>query len=342
MKNSPALTHCAPGEPHIGSPSLYYTDRFVLPLPERHRFPMEKYRLLREKLVSDGIVQPTWLHIPPAATDEQLLRAHTADYVHRATTGLLTRREVQRMGFPWSTELVERSRRSVGATIAAARSALLDGFAVNLAGGTHHAHPDAAEGYCVFNDAVVAARAMQAEGLARRILIVDCDVHQGNGTAACTDGDENIFTVSLHGAKNFPARKHASNLDVPLPDGTGDVEYLAALDHALHTATTAFTPDLLIYVSGADPYSGDRLGRLNLSLAGLAARDRMVYESCRRQGVPAVATMAGGYCPDVSATVAIHVETVAAGLRILAGDDHRQTSTAPETPSARLPAEHRE
>lgn len=303
---------------------------------------MEKYRLLREKLVRDGIVQPDWLHIPPAATDEQLLRVHTADYVHRVQNGLLTRREVQRMGFPWSPELVERSRRSVGATIAAARAALHDGFAVNLAGGTHHAHPAAAEGYCVFNDAVVAARALQAEGPVSHVLVIDCDVHQGNGTAACTEGDASIFTVSLHGAKNFPARKHASDLDVPLPDGTGDDEYLTALGQALRTATTARTPDLLIYVSGADPYSGDRLGRLDLSLAGLAARDRLVYEYCRTQGVPAVATMAGGYCPDVSATVAIHAETVAAGLRILCGTSGSRQPPGRNTPSARSPTEHRE
>lgn len=206
--------------------------------------------------------------------------------------------------------MVERSRRSAGATIAACRSALEDGIAVNLAGGTHHAFADHGEGYCVFNDSAVAARALQAEGAVQRVAVVDCDVHQGNGTAAIFGGDPSVFTFSIHGAKNFPFRKQKSDLDVELPDGTQDAEYLSALERALSEALDRGRPQLAIYLAGADPFEDDRLGRLRVSREGLAARDRLVLEALRRRGVPVAVTMAGGYARFVEDTVSIHFETV--------------------------------
>ncbi|QDT64355.1 histone deacetylase family protein [Calycomorphotria hydatis] len=299
-------------------PKLFYTDHFVLPLPERHRFPMSKYRLLRELLeATPGI--DAQLEVPPAATDEQLLRAHTDDYVERVTQGRMTRQEVLRSGFPWSPQLVERSRRSSGATISAARAALEDGFAANLAGGTHHAFADAAEGYCIFNDAAVAARDLQATGEVERVMVIDCDVHQGNGTAAICRGDESIFTFSIHGAKNFPSRKELSDLDVPLPDGIEDEAYLAMLAAGLEDAFAKFTPDLVIYTSGADPFMDDRLGRMRLTKQGLLDRDRLVYSRCHDAAVPVAVTMAGGYAENVADIVEIHANTILSGLDIMTG-----------------------
>jgi acetoin utilization deacetylase AcuC-like enzyme len=204
----------------------FYTDQFVLPLPEGHRFPMAKYSLLRRRVAESGLIAPDDLRVPHAATDEEILRAHSADYLRRVVEGRLTAAEVRRIGFPWSPAMAERSRRSNGATIEACRAALAEGAAVNLAGGTHHAFRDCGEGYCVFNDSAVAARAMQAEGRACRVVVLDCDVHQGNGTAAIFRDDPTVFTFSIHGAKNFPLRKEVSDLDVGLPDGCGDAEYL--------------------------------------------------------------------------------------------------------------------
>ncbi|MEM7813148.1 MAG: histone deacetylase [Planctomycetota bacterium] len=296
---------------------LFYCDRFVLPLPDGHRFPMDKYRLLRERLEAAGREDVNLLS-PPAATDGQLLLAHDADYLERVKAGTLSRKEVLRSGFPWSPKLVERSRRSTGATIAACRSALSDGFAANLAGGTHHAFADAAEGFCFFNDAAVAARVVRADGLAAKTLVLDCDVHQGNGTAAIARGDADLFTFSIHGARNFPARKEVSDLDVPLPDGTGDADYLAKLEAGLDAAFARFTPDLVIYTAGADPFEKDRFGRMGLTKAGVAARDRFVFGLCRDRGLPVAATMAGGYAPDVNDIVDIHFETVRTGLETFA------------------------
>jgi acetoin utilization deacetylase AcuC-like enzyme len=289
---------------------VWYTDQFVLPLPEGHRFPMSKYALLRQRVVASGLIDPDDLCVPHAATDEELLRAHTADYVRRVQGGLLTEAELRRIGFPWTLEMVERSRRSSGATIEACRAALADGRAVNLAGGTHHAFADAGEGFCVFNDSAVAARAMQAEGQVGRVVILDCDVHQGNGTAAILRDDPTIFTFSIHGARNFPLRKEESDLDVALPDGTGDADYLAALDTGLRRALERSQPDLAIHLAGADPFVGDRFGRMALTKAGLAARDRLVFETCRAASLPVAVTMAGGYARDVNDVVDIHFETV--------------------------------
>jgi acetoin utilization deacetylase AcuC-like enzyme len=293
-----------------GIMKIFYSDQFVLPLPAEHRFPMPKYRLLRERVAAVQLVPPENMLIPDAATDEQILWAHDADYLERVRNGTLTAKEIRRIGFPWSPEMVERSRRSSGATIAACRAALSDGIAVNLAGGTHHAFRDHGEGYCVFNDSAIAARAMQAEGRARRVVILDCDVHQGNGTASILAGDTSIFTFSIHGAKNFPYHKETSSMDIELPDGTGDAEYLDMLEEGVSRALALANADLAIYLAGADPYMGDRLGRLKLSMEGLAARDRFVLGLCRAEGLPVAITMAGGYARDVEDIVAIHMQTI--------------------------------
>lgn len=288
----------------------FYSDTFVLPLPPEHRFPMAKYWRLRDTILEQGILLSEDVITADAATDEQLLRCHDADYVARVKAGALTAREQRRIGFPWSPELARRSVRTVGATIQACRQAFVDGVAVNLAGGTHHAYPDHGEGYCVFNDVAVAARAMQAEGRARRIVILDCDVHQGNGTAAIFAGDTSVFTFSMHGAKNFPFHKERSSLDIELPDGTGDEPYLALLEEGTRRALAAAGADLAIYLAGADPYYQDRLGRMALTMAGLAARDQLIFSLCREAGLPIAVTMAGGYSPNVEDIVAIHVQTV--------------------------------
>jgi acetoin utilization deacetylase AcuC-like enzyme len=288
---------------------IFHADQFVLPLPAGHRFPMRKYALLRER-VAVGL-PGVQLLVPEAATDAELLRVHEPHYLQRVTLGTLDAAEVRRIGFPWSPAMVERSRRSVGATIAASRAALREGAGVNLAGGTHHAFPARGEGFCVFNDVAVAFRAMQAEGRARNCAVIDCDVHQGNGTAAIFAGDANVFTFSVHGASNFPFRKEQSDLDVPLPDGSGDDEFLAAVRLGLDAAL-AEDPDLVYYIAGADAYAGDRLGRLSVSMEGLAERDRIVLAACRSAGIGVVVVMGGGYCADVEETVAIHYHSVAA------------------------------
>jgi acetoin utilization deacetylase AcuC-like enzyme len=293
---------------------IFYTDHYVLPLPNEHRFPMSKYRLLRER-VQQELAPPGVLIEPEAATDAQILRCHHADYLERVKNGLLTEKEMRRIGFPWTPGMVERSRRSSGATIAACRAVLEgDAVAVNLAGGTHHAYPDHGEGYCVFNDSAIAARAMQDEGRARCVVILDCDVHQGNGTAAIFVDDATVFTFSIHGAKNFPFHKEQSDLDIALDDGVEDDIYLDALERGLREAIARSHADLAIYLAGADPFSGDRLGRMKVSKAGLAERDRLVFEHCRREGLPVAVSMAGGYASNVNDIVDIHFQTVKIAL----------------------------
>lgn len=290
----------------------FYADHFVLPLPEGHRFPMSKYRLLR-----DGIAGAPGLRLceAPAATDTQLLLAHDPVYVQKVLNGTLEPKEQREIGFPWTPEMVERSRRSVGATIAACQSALRDGISVNLAGGTHHAYRDKGSGFCVFNDAAVAARFMQRQSASDlAVAIIDLDVHQGNGTAAIFKNDPTVFTLSLHGDKNFPFRKEPSDLDVPLADGVSDEAYLEALVDALAQLDKLFEPQLLIYLAGADPHEGDRLGRLKLTNAGMLARDRIVFEHARRLNVPIALSMAGGYGVDIETTVAVHRQTVIEAL----------------------------
>ncbi len=289
---------------------VFKTDAFVLPLPEGHRFPVTKYALLRQRVETAGIVEAADLIIAPAASDEEITRAHAAEYLRRVKNGELTEKELRRIGFPWSPQMVERSRRSSGATIAAARAALSEGLAVNLAGGTHHAFADRGEGYCVFNDAAVAARAMQAEGRVQRVVIVDCDVHQGNGTAKIFENDPSVFTFSIHGAKNFPFHKEISDLDVALIDDADDATYLAALREALPIALARAQADLAIYLAGADPYFDDAFGRMKLSKPGLLERDRFVLESCRALNLPVAITMAGGYAKRVEDTADIHFQTV--------------------------------
>ena len=291
--------------------NVFFTDVFVLPLPDGHRFPIEKYALLRRRVAESGLLGAGQLRIPLPATDEELGRAHDSEYVRRVRDGKLTPAEIRRIGFPWSLEMAERCRRSAGATIEASRSALEQGIGVSLSGGTHHAFRDRGEGYCVFNDAAVAARAMQAEGRARSVLVVDADVHQGNGTAAIFSSDPSVFTLSIHGEKNFPFRKESSDLDVALPDATADEPYLAALEEALGRCLRLFEPNLALYLAGADPYVDDRLGRLAISRQGLARRDRLVLGTLRSLGIPVAVTMAGGYARDVRDTVEIHFQTVA-------------------------------
>jgi acetoin utilization deacetylase AcuC-like enzyme len=293
----------------------YYSDHFVLPLPPGHRFPMPKYRLLRDAIERE--LPQVRLQIAEPATDGELALAHLPSYVDDVLQGRLSPAQQREIGFPWSQAMVERSRRSVGATIQAARSALTQGVAGNLAGGTHHAYADRGSGYCVFNDVAVAARLMQAEWhRARRALlrvaVIDLDVHQGNGTASILRDDPTVFTLSLHGAKNFPFRKEASDLDVDLPDGTGDDAYLAALDDALDQLWRIHAramPGLVFYLAGADPFEGDRLGRLKLSAAGLAERDRRVFSACRERAIPVALSMGGGYGHRIEDTVAVQLAT---------------------------------
>ena len=337
----------------------FYSDTFVLPLPEHHRFPMAKYRLLRERIVAEGVVDPSDLHVPEPIDRDDLLLVHDAAYVDAVASGTLPPDAQRRIGFPWSQMMVERSRRSVGATLAAARTVLQqsvvgpglstcaretsrratvdapkrlrreggqvvpsrDGLkavpyerrelvAANLAGGTHHAFRDRGEAYCVFNDVAVAAAVLLRDGAIRRAAVVDCDVHQGNGTAAIFRDEPAVFTFSLHGAKNFPFRKEASDLDVTFEDGAGDDEYLAALDEHLPAVLDDHRPEIVFYLAGADPYEGDRLGRLKLTVDGLRARDRLMFDACRSRELPAVVVMSGGYANDVDTIVTIHANTI--------------------------------
>lgn len=294
---------------------IFYTDTFYLPLPPGHRFPMEKYTLLRERVAAD-LVPPHELVVPDAATEEQLLLVHERRYVDALVSGAIAPQAMRRIGFPWSRGMVERSRRSVGATIAASRAALRDGVAVNLAGGTHHAFPDRGEGFCVFNDVAIAARVMQCESGLRNLAVIDTDVHQGDGTAAVFSRDRDVFTFSVHGASNFPFRKQRSDLDIALPDGAGDDEFLAAVQKGLDAVFTPRPPDMAWYLAGADAFEADRLGRLAVSRRGLAERDHMVLQRCEREGSRLAVVMGGGYGRDVLETVAIHFHSVRAAAAL--------------------------
>jgi acetoin utilization deacetylase AcuC-like enzyme len=306
---------------------VFYTDHFVLPLPDGHRFPMVKYSMLRERVARDGICGPGELLTPRAVTDEEILRAHAPDYLKRVASGTLTEKEVRRIGFPWSEKMVERSRRASGGTLGACVAALDEGFAANLAGGTHHAFSDRGEGYCVLNDSVIAVRAVQAAGLVERVVIIDTDVHQGNGTAAILRGDPTVFTFSVHGAKNFPFHKEDSDLDAPLPDGARDTEFLTALERGLEVALDAADASLSIYLAGADPFEGDRLGRLSVTKSGLAERDRIVLETCRERGIPVAITMAGGYASEVGDTVNVHFQSIRRAANLLGSAADRPQET---------------
>ena len=292
----------------------FYTDHFVLPLPAGHRFPMQKYSLLRQSVAAIPGVQ---LKEAPAASDTELLLAHDAAYVQRVITGSLSAAEQREIGFPWTPQMVERSRRSVGATVAACTAAQKEGVAVNLAGGTHHAYRDKGSGYCVFNDAAVAIRVMQRKSPGLKAAIIDLDVHQGNGTASIFKNDDRVFTLSLHGEKNFPFRKSASDLDIGLADGCGDKDYLDALHQALDQLKDRFAPDLLIYLAGADPHEGDRLGRLKLTDHGMLQRDQMVLDFAQSINAPLAIAMAGGYGAKIETTVAIHAQTIGIAARYI-------------------------
>ena len=269
---------------------------------------MRKYSLLRESVAAQ--LPHVNFEEAPHTSDGVLALAHHPNYIHRVTSGALTESEQKQIGFPWSPEMVERSRRATGATIAACRAAIEDGVAVNLAGGTHHAHADYGQGFCVFNDAAVAARLMQAERRVSRVAIIDLDVHQGDGTASILARDESVFTLSMHGERNYPFTKANSDLDIALPDETGDQEYMAQLDGALNKMFERFSPQLLIFLAGADPFEGDRLGRLSLSMEGMAARDTAVMQAAKQYQLPVAIAMAGGYGRTIEDTVAVHTQTI--------------------------------
>lgn len=288
---------------------VWSSARYTFPLPNGHRFPIAKYALLRQRVIDEEIVPAEHVHDPSAAPREDLLLVHTPDYVDRFTTGALTQDEERRLGFPWSAALVERSYRAAGGTLEAAVRALDDGIAMNLAGGTHHAFPSHGEGFCVFNDVAVAVRALQRDGRISRAAIVDLDVHQGNGTNDVFAGDDRVFTFSMHGRKNYPFHKVPGSLDVELDDHTTDDEYLELLADVLPRVLHQARPDVVVYLAGADPYVGDRLGRLALTFGGLARRDTFVLNQCREVGLPVVVTIAGGYAEPITDTVAIHTTT---------------------------------
>jgi acetoin utilization deacetylase AcuC-like enzyme len=289
---------------------IFYTDSFAIPLPQDHSFPIHKYALLRKRIENSSLFSPRDLWLPRAASDTEICRSHDPDYLQRLQQGQLTAKEIRRIGLPWSAELVERARRSAGATVEACFAALEDGVALQLGGGTHHAFKDQGQGYCIFNDSVIAVRALQADTHIKRVLILDCDVHQGNGTAALLQKDSTTFTFSIHGKNNFPFRKEKSDLDIALDDGVDDGVYLDALAKGVRASLRQARADVVIYLAGADPFAEDRFGRLNLSKDGLAERDRLVLQYCRKAGLPVAVTMAGGYAPNIEDTVDIHFQTV--------------------------------
>jgi acetoin utilization deacetylase AcuC-like enzyme len=296
---------------------VFYTPRYYADIGEGHVFPIRKFELVCRRLLGEGTVRAEQIVEPQPAAVEDVLLVHTEDYVTRLRAGALTPREIRRLGLPWSKALVRRSFLATAGTIGAARSALERGVGSNLAGGTHHAFADHGEGFCVLNDVAVAVRVLRRDGLVGRAAVIDLDVHQGNGTATIFADDPSVFTFSMHGAKNYPLFKARSTLDVELADGTGDGEYLRALAEHL-PRVFAHRPDIVFYLGGADPYAGDKLGRLSLSIAGLRARDELVLGECRARGVPVATVMSGGYAADVDDTVEIHCNTIRAARRVFA------------------------
>ena len=291
----------------------FYTDHFVLPLPAGHRFPMEKYSRLRD-LVSK--LSDLELVEAPSATDTQILYAHDPSYLIKVIEGKLSPQEQREIGFPWSAQMVERSRRSAGATVAAAKTALKEGIAANLAGGTHHAYRDTGSGFCVFNDSAIAARTLQKEVSQHlKIAVIDLDVHQGNGTASILQNDPSIFTLSMHGENNFPFKKEESDLDVGLADGCNDESYLQSLSASLDQLDARFKANCLIFLAGADPHEDDRLGRLSISKNGMRLRDEMVFEYALGRQLPIAFSMAGGYGKEIESTVDIHFQTIKTALQ---------------------------
>lgn len=290
---------------------LYYSPYYYAEIGEGHVFPIRKFELVKDILLAEGTLEANEIVEPLPAKVEDLHLVHTEDYISRLVDGTLTAKEIRKLGLPWSQSLVRRSFHAISGTIEAAKHALSSGIASNLAGGTHHAYPDRGEGFCVLNDVAVTIRVLQRDNLAEKFLIVDCDVHQGNGTAFIFKDEPNIFTFSMHGAKNYPLHKEKSSLDIELPDKTSDVEYLEVLDQALSRVILP-QPDIIFYLGGADPFEKDKLGRLNLSKNGLMKRDEMVLEFAKDRNVPIVTTMSGGYALDINDTVDIHANTIRA------------------------------
>ena len=288
---------------------VFYTPRYYAQIGEGHVFPIRKFELVRDRLLSEGTLEPSEIVEPPPAPLEDVLLVHTEDYVTRLCNGSLTTKEIRRLGLPWSESLVRRSFYAVGGTLAATSTALAEGYSSNLAGGTHHSFADRGEGFCVLNDVAIAIRWTRARREIRRAAIVDCDVHQGNGTATIFAGDNETFTFSMHGANNYPLFKAQSTLDVELPDGTGDDEYLEILARHL-PAVFAHDPEIVFYLAGADPFAKDKLGKLSLSIDGLRERDSYVLRECYEREVPIVTVMSGGYGKDINDTVEIHCNTI--------------------------------
>ncbi len=288
--------------------NVYYSDHYVLPLPEGHRFPIEKYRMLRDRLLEQKIIAPSDLKESPLVKPDILELAHTPDYIEAMRTGNVEEQTLKRLGFPWSPGLYDRSCASVGGAIAAMEDALRDGIAGNLAGGTHHSHADRGEGYCVFNDIAVATRLLKRDGRKKRIAIIDLDVHQGNGNSSILRRDEGVFIFSMHGEKNYPFVKVPSHLDIALPDGTGDETYLSHLADGL-IEVRRFDPDYIFYQMGVDPLKEDTLGKLDLSFDGLMKRDELVLSYAYRSGIPLSLALGGGYAKPIELSVQAYSNT---------------------------------
>ena len=288
---------------------VFYTPRYYAEIGEGHVFPIRKFELVRDRLLAEGTLEPSEIVEPSPALLEDVLLVHNEDYVTRLCNGQLTTKEIRRLGLPWSESLVRRSFYAVGGTLAATSAALAEGYSSNLAGGTHHSFAERGEGFCVLNDVAIAIRAMRTRNKIRRAAIVDCDVHQGNGTATIFSGDNETFTFSMHGANNYPLFKAQSTLDVELPDGTRDHEYLETLAHHL-PAVFVHDPEIVFYLGGADPFAKDKLGKLSLSIEGLRERDRYVLRECYEREIPVVTVMSGGYGKDINDTIEIHCNTI--------------------------------
>ena len=288
---------------------VFYTPRYYADIGPGHVFPIRKFELVRDKLLAEGTLEPGELIEPAPAPLDDVLRVHNSDYVSRLCNGTLTAKEIRRLGLPWSESLVQRSFYAVGGTLSATHASLTAGYSSNLAGGTHHSFADRGEGFCVLNDVAIAIRAMRARKLIQRTAIVDCDVHQGNGTATIFSGDAETFTFSIHGANNYPLFKARSTLDIELPDGSSDTEYMETLANHL-PAVFAHDPEIVFYLAGADPYKGDKLGRLALTIDGLCERDAYVLRECFEREIPIVTVMSGGYGKDINDTIEIHCNTI--------------------------------
>ncbi|MDQ6787030.1 MAG: histone deacetylase [Acidobacteriota bacterium] len=294
---------------------IFYSPYYYADIGENHVFPIKKFELVRDKLLAEGTLRKEEIVEPQPANLKDVLLVHTEDYISRLRAGTLTAKEIRKLGLPWSEPLVRRSFLAASGTINAAKHALEMGVSSNLAGGTHHSFPDRGEGFCVLNDVAIAIRVLQRDNLAQKFSIIDCDVHQGNGTAFIFKRDESVFTFSMHGAKNYPLFKEMSSLDIELPDKTADTEFLETLNEAL-PRIFLHNPDIVFYLAGADPFERDKLGRLGLTLEGLKKRDEMVLEFARQRDVPIVTVMSGGYAQDINDTVEIHCNTIRAVKKV--------------------------